>query len=93
LALGAMALPTLCVIFLAKERSPGPEAALLALLAAVFTLVWGHHKAPYEGPSIVTLAEGRGLTVVDLVVPPSLAIEAAVLWRARRALRALASRG
>lgn len=93
LALGATAFPTLCVLFLSRERSPGPAAAFLALLSATLTIVWAYHKAPYEGPSIATVVAGHGLTVVDLVVPPSLAIEAAVLWRARHALRSLASHG
>jgi hypothetical protein len=89
LALAATFLPMLCVLLLVRERTLGVGAAFVALVAFAFTAVWAYHKAPYEGPAIITLTSTHGLNVVDLVVPPSLAAEAGVLWRARGAVRRL----
>lgn len=89
---GAEQLLALCVVLgatltclpLARAARPGRVGVGGALVSAVLTVVWALHKAPYEGPAIITLAAARGLTVVDLIVPPSLAISAAVLVRAFR---------
>ena len=69
------------VVPLARSRRPGRLAVAWAVATIVFAVVWARHKAPYEGPSILDLGGGSGITVVDLVVPPALAIAAAVLWR------------
>ena len=76
-----------------------PDGALLDELVSATT--WQKHsvrgaisgalRKKHKLQISSTVVEGRGLTVVDLVVPPSLAIEAAVLWRARRALRGILS--
>jgi hypothetical protein len=86
LALVVLVLVTGCVVPLARPGPPG--AAGLAWAAATFLVVlaWFLHKAPYEGPAIIEITSTRGLTVVDMVVPPGLAVALAVglrWWRAR----------
>lgn len=71
----------LCVVPLARTDRPGRLAVGWAMLTIAVALVWDRHKAPYEGPAILDLSASNGITVVDLVVPPALAVAGAVLWR------------
>lgn len=82
LAVSVVLAATLACLALARQSRPGRVAVVWAGASAALTIDWALHKAPYEGPAILTLTATRGLTVVDLVVPPSLAISAAVLVRA-----------
>lgn len=75
---------TLACLPLAKSSRPGRLTVAWASGSAVLTVVWFLHKAPYEGPAVITVTASRGLTVVDLVVPPALAVAGAVLVRAYR---------
>ncbi len=75
---------TLTCVPLARSVRPGRLAVVWAVGSALVTVEWFLRKAPYEGPAILTITATRGLTVVDLIVPPSLAISAAVLVRAFR---------
>ena len=84
LAISVVLAATLTCLPLARPGRPGRLAVVWAGASAALTIDWALHKAPYEGPAILTLTATRGLTIVDLVVPPSLAITAAVLVRAYR---------
>jgi hypothetical protein len=84
LAVLAMGAPVLCCLPLARRHRPGRTAAAGAVLTVLVALVWDRHKQPYEGPAIIDFGGGNGLTVVDLVVPVSLAVAAAVLYRYRK---------
>ena len=84
LAISVVLAATGACLPLARARRPGLLAVIWAGASAALTVAWALHKAPYEGPAILSLTATRGLTVVDLVVPPSLAISAAVLVRAYR---------
>ena len=75
---------TLTCVPLARSVRPGRLAVVWAVGSALVTVEWFLHKAPYEGPAILTITATRGMTLVDLIVPPSLAISAAVLVRAFR---------
>lgn len=84
LAVAVLVSATGCVVPLARARRPGGAAAAWALLTLAVVAAWFLHKAPYEGPAIITVTPTRGLTVVDMVVPPGLAVAFAVLWRSWR---------
>lgn len=87
LAVAVLVLVTGCVVPLTLPSAPGARALTWAATTAVVVLVWFLHKAPYEGPAILEVTPTHGLTVVDMVVPPGLALAGAVAyrwWRARR---------
>ncbi|MCU1672031.1 MAG: hypothetical protein JWN77_144 [Frankiales bacterium] len=84
LALLAMTAPVLCCLPLARRRRPGRLAAAGAVVTVVIALVWDRHSAPYEGPAIVALTPDHGITVIDLLLPVSVAVAAAVLYRFRK---------
>ena len=84
LAVAVALAPVLCCVALARPERPGRLAAGGAVASGVLVLVWAWHKAPYEGPAILRVTDDHGLTVVDLVVPVTLAVSAAVLWRHRK---------
>lgn len=84
LAFVVMLGPALSCVPLARAQRPGRGAAAGAVATVLLAVVWDVHKAPYEGPVIVPFTATHGLTVVDLVVPVSLAVAAAVLVRHRR---------
>jgi len=83
LAVVVLVLVTGCCLPLARRGRPGRVAGAWAVATIVLVLWWFRHKAPYEGPAIITFAPSRGLTVVDMIVPPGLAIACCVLLRVR----------
>ena len=87
LAVVVLVLTTGCVVPLARRRQPRVVGLVWAIATAAALLTWFLHKAPYEGPAIIRLSSTRGLTVVDMIVPPGLALAASVgvrWWVARR---------
>jgi hypothetical protein len=78
LALAAMAAATTYAI-----THPGVRSAGLLLATAV---AWLLSNGPFEGPTLVVVSPGHGLTVADLLVPCALLLAAvpAVDRRRRR---------
>lgn len=84
LAVSVIVGATLACLPLLRTARPGRLAVLWAGASGWVTVEWFVHKAPYEGPAIIVFTATRGLTVVDMIVVPALAISAAVLVRAYR---------
>jgi len=83
LAVVVLVLVTGCCLPLARRERPGRAAGAWAIATIVLVLWWFRHKAPYEGPAIIKLTPSNGVTVVDMIVPPGLAIAGCVLLRVR----------
>ena len=83
---GAIAIVVLsgwCVLALLR-RAPHRVDVLVAGALGALAVGWLLQSPAYEGPGILALAPGRGLTAADLGVPPGLFLSTAVLWAAWR---------
>ena len=80
LALVAMASATTYAI-----RHPAVRSAGLLLATAV---AWLLSNGPFEGPTLVVVSPGHGLTVADLLVPGALLLAATAAVDRRRRSRA-----
>ena len=80
LALVAMASATTYAI-----RHPAVRSAGLLLATAV---AWLLSNGPLEGPTLVVVSPGHGLTVADLLVPGALLLAATAALNRRRRSRA-----
>lgn len=85
LAVALLLLAVWVALSLVRARPTRLDVAV-ALLLATGSVVWlfGAHR--YEGPTLLRLTAGHGLTVTDLGVPPDLFLASAVVvrrWRSR----------
>lgn len=87
LALLLVALACGCVLALVGRPAPGRRAVAAAVLLGIGSLWWLFSSRAYEGPTVLALSATRGLTAVDLAVPPDLCLAAGVLVRAEAARR------
>jgi hypothetical protein len=71
------------VALLCRRDTPVWPAALI-LLSGVWLLV----NKPLEGPVLVVLSRGHGITLSDLLAPAGMAFAAALLYRRGRRSRA-----
>lgn len=80
----AVLLMLLCAwatVALVRGRPNKIDVAAAALLAAG-SLWWLFSSPAYEGPTVIALSHGHGLTCIDLGVPPALMLAAAVVAKA-----------
>ena len=57
---------------------------LAATLAGAGVVAWLLTNGPFEGAVLLTVFEGNGLTVADLLVVPALLLLAQLSWRSVR---------
>ena len=69
---------------LGRRETPGRAGYVVAGLLLLTSAIWSQVQKEYEGPTVVALYPGRGLTIADLVLVPSLAIAVALIARTRR---------
>jgi hypothetical protein len=71
-----------CAVLLCR-RTTWVWPAVVIVLSAVWLLV----NKPLEGPVLVVVSRGHGITVSDLLAPAGMAFAAAVLYRHSRSRR------
>ena len=88
LALSLVVLACWSVLVLLRPRPPSWFDLACAAVLAAGSVWWLFSSRSYEGPTVLQLTSGSGLTAVDLAVGPDLCLAAAVLVRALSPSRA-----